>query len=108
MLLPSNFTLTRDGGRLNTVKSGGVFEPRPQREPAVGLTGRIEGTHLAADTRCMAKKPESSKPTTWNIYKIASKAVWLGAVEAPDGATAMEKAAAEFKVPANRLMAIRR
>jgi hypothetical protein len=103
---------------LNTVKSGGVFEPRPQREPAnwqrrsapsaVGLTGRIEGTHLAADTRCMAKKPESSKPTTWNIYKIASKAVWLGAVEAPDGATAMEKAAAEFKVPANRLMAIRR
>jgi hypothetical protein len=56
----------------------------------------------------MAKKPEPSKPTTWNIYKIASKAVWLGTVEAPDEATAMEKAAAKFKVPANRLMTIRR
>jgi len=29
--------------------------------------------------------------------------VWLGTVEDPDEATAMEKAAAEFKVPANRL-----
>jgi hypothetical protein len=32
----------------------------------------------------------------------------LREVEAPDQAGAMEKAAAEFKVPANRLMAIRR
>jgi hypothetical protein len=33
----------------------------------------------------MAKKPEPpQKPTTWNVYKIASKAVWLGTVEAPD------------------------
>jgi hypothetical protein len=56
----------------------------------------------------MAKKPEPPKPIIWNVYKIASKAVWLGAVEAPDEATAMEKAATEFKVPANRLMAIRR
>jgi hypothetical protein len=56
----------------------------------------------------MAKKPEPPKPIIWNVYKIASKAVWLGAVEASDEATAMDKAAAEFKVPANRLMAIRR
>jgi hypothetical protein len=56
----------------------------------------------------MAKKPEALKPIRWNIYKIASKGVWLGEVEAPDEAAAMEKAAAEFKVPANRLMAIRR
>jgi hypothetical protein len=56
----------------------------------------------------MAKKPEPPKPTTWNIYKIASKAVWLGAVEAPDETAAVEKAAGEFKVPATRLMAIRR
>jgi hypothetical protein len=40
----------------------------------------------------------------WNIYKIASKAVWLGEVEAPDETTAI----AEFKVLANRPMAIRR
>jgi hypothetical protein len=29
----------------------------------------------------MAKKPEPpSKPVIWNVYKIAKKAVWLGAV----------------------------
>jgi hypothetical protein len=39
---------------------------------------------------------------------IASNAVWRGTVEAPNEATAVEKAAEEFKVSANRLMAIRR
>jgi hypothetical protein len=32
---------------------------------------------LPSDTAAMAKKPDPSKPTTWTIYKIASKAVWL-------------------------------
>jgi hypothetical protein len=36
------------------------------------------------------------------------EAVWLGEVEAPDEVAAMEKAAAEFKVPATGLMAIQR
>jgi hypothetical protein len=39
------------------------------------------------------------------IYKIAAKAQWLGNVEATDEAAAIEKGRAEFKVPANRLMA---
>jgi hypothetical protein len=57
----------------------------------------------------MAKKPEPPpKPLRWGVYKIASKAVWLGNVEAPDETAAIEKGAAEFKVPATRLMAIRR
>jgi hypothetical protein len=57
----------------------------------------------------MAKKPEPPpKPINWKVYKIANKLVWLGDVEALDEAAATEKAAAEFKVPANRLMAIRR
>jgi hypothetical protein len=56
----------------------------------------------------MAKKPEPPKATTWTVYKLAAKAERLGTVEAPDEATAIEKGAAEFKVPANRLMAIRR
>jgi hypothetical protein len=57
----------------------------------------------------MAKKPEPPPmPIRWGIYKIAAKAVWLGNVEGPDEATAIERDAAEFKVPANRLMAIRR
>lgn len=53
-------------------------------------------------------QPESPKPVVWNVYKLANKAVWLGAVEAPDEAAAIEKAAAEFKVPAKTLMALRR
>ena len=56
----------------------------------------------------MAKKPEPPQPTTWTIYKIAAKAVRLGTVEAVDEATEIEKAAPEFKVPATRLMALRR
>jgi hypothetical protein len=78
--------------------------PYPQR---AGAFSRIEGTYLAVDTCRMVKKPEPPKPTTWTIYKIAAKAVRLGTVEAPDEAAAMEKAAAEFKVPAKRLMALR-
>jgi hypothetical protein len=46
--------------------------------------------------------------TVSRIYKIAAKAFLLGSVEALDEATAMEKAAAEFKVLATALMAIRR
>jgi hypothetical protein len=53
-----------------------------------GFASRIERTCLAVDT-CFC-----------NVYKIASKAVWLGTVEAPDGAAAMEKAPAEFKASA--------
>jgi hypothetical protein len=60
------------------------------------------------DTAGMAKKPEPPPPLIWKVYKIASKAVWLVDVEAPDEAAAMEKAAAEFKVNANRLMTLRR
>jgi hypothetical protein len=59
-------------------------------------------------TAAMAKKPEPPKPIRWNVYKIAGKAVWPGVVEAADQAAAMEKAAVEFKVPGQRLMALRR
>jgi hypothetical protein len=56
----------------------------------------------------MAKKPEPPKPIIWKVYKIANKLVWLGDVETPDEAAAIGRAAEEFKVSANRLMAIRR
>jgi hypothetical protein len=68
---------------------------------------RIERTSLALDTRRMPKKPEPPKPISWTLYKIASKGSGLGEVGAPDEAAAIEKAAAKFKVPANRLMALR-
>jgi hypothetical protein len=55
----------------------------------------------------MAEKPQP-EPIVWSIFQVAANAVRLGTVEAPDEAAAREKAAAIFKVPANRLMAIRR
>ena len=74
-----------------------------------GAFSRIERAQLLADTCRMAKEPEPPpKPIRWSIYRIAAKALRLGTVEAPDVATAIEKTAAEFRVPANRLMAIRR
>ncbi len=59
-----------------------------------------------AYTPCGREPPP--KPIRWGIYKIASKAVWLGNVEATDEAAAIEKGAAEFKVTATRLLAVRR
>jgi hypothetical protein len=57
----------------------------------------------------MAEKPEPPPQlTAWSVYKIAKRAAWLGIVEAADKAAAIEKAAAEFKVPANRLLVVRR
>ena len=54
----------------------------------------------------MPRKPEPPKPTSWDIYKIATKAVRLGTVEAPDKSSAIEKAAQEFKAEAWRLYAV--
>ncbi len=54
----------------------------------------------------MAEKPEPAPLSSWNIYKVAKKPVWLGTVEAPDASTAIEKAAAQFKVDTWRLLAV--
>jgi hypothetical protein len=56
----------------------------------------------------MAKKPELPEPASWDVYKIAKKAVWLGTVEAPDKSAAVEKAAREFKTEIWRLYAVGR
>jgi hypothetical protein len=34
----------------------------------------------------MVKKPKPPKPISWNVYKLASKAVLAGEVQAPDEA----------------------
>jgi hypothetical protein len=56
----------------------------------------------------MAEEPESPKLTSWTIYKVAKRATWLGTVEAPDAAAAIEKAAVEFKADTWRLLAVAR
>ena len=63
---------------------------------------------LPATEASMAKKPDPPQSSAFDIYKIAKKAVWLGIVEAPDKAAAVEKAAQEFKVEAWCLYAVAR
>jgi hypothetical protein len=45
----------------------------------------------------MAKKPQPPKLIICNVYKIATKAVFLGVTEAPGEAIAIERGAAEFR-----------
>jgi hypothetical protein len=55
----------------------------------------------------MTKKPElPPQLMSWDVYKIAKKAVWLGTVEAPDKSAAVEMAAQEFKAEVWRLYAV--
>jgi hypothetical protein len=56
----------------------------------------------------MTEKPEPPTPASWDVYKIAKKAIWLGTVEAPDKQAAVEKAAQEFKTEVSRLYAMAR
>ena len=39
----------------------------------------------------MVKKPKATTPASWDVYKIAKKAIWLGTVEASDKQAAVEK-----------------
>jgi hypothetical protein len=56
----------------------------------------------------MARKPEPRQPTTLTIYKVAAKQTRLGEVEAADEREAVEKAAAEFRQHASKLIAVKR
>jgi hypothetical protein len=60
----------------------------------------------------MPKRPSPDKPQptplSWDIYRAASKAKWIGSVEESDESSAIEKAADQFKVPAAKLIAVRR
>ena len=56
----------------------------------------------------MAKKPEPTKPISWEILYAGKKAKPLGDVEAADEDEAIEKGVKEFKVIASKLIAVRR
>ena len=47
---------------------------------------------------------EPPRPTSWNIYRLAGTARRHGTVEADNPTEAIQKAAAQFKVIANRLI----
>ena len=52
--------------------------------------------------------PEASPLSSWDVYRQAHKAIWLGTVKATDERDAIEKVAKQRNFPANRLMARRR
>jgi hypothetical protein len=56
----------------------------------------------------MARKSELPEPGSWAIYKVVTRAVWLGTVEAPNEVAAIEKAAQEFKTEVRWLYAVAR
>jgi hypothetical protein len=51
----------------------------------------VERNRPAAQTAGMAKKPEPTKPISWNVYKIVNKAIQLVTIDAPCETTAIEK-----------------
>jgi len=51
---------------------------------------------------------EQSRPARWNIYRVAGKARPLGTVEAASPNEAIQKAAAQFKVIASKLIVTQR
>jgi hypothetical protein len=53
-------------------------------------------------------KPQAPPLASWDVYKVASKAVLLGTVEATDVDTAREVGAKEFKIDVRRLFAVPR
>jgi hypothetical protein len=55
----------------------------------------------------MVKKPKPPPLSTFDVFNIASKLVWLASVEAADEHDAIERIAKERNVPAARLMATR-
>jgi hypothetical protein len=56
----------------------------------------------------MTRKPEPPPLSTFDVFKIASKAVWLATIEATDERDAIERVAKERNVSENRLMATQR
>ena len=56
----------------------------------------------------MERKPDPPSLSSFDVFKIAAKAVWLATVEATDEHDAIERVASERNLPANKLMATRR
>ena len=56
----------------------------------------------------MPRKPEPPPLSSWDVFKLASKAVWLATVEATDEHNAIKKVAKERNILAYRLIATQR
>jgi hypothetical protein len=56
----------------------------------------------------MPRKPKPPPLSTFDVFKLAKKAVWLATVEATDDHDAIKKVAKERSIPAYRLIATQR
>ncbi len=56
----------------------------------------------------MPRKPEPPPLSSFDVFKLAKKAVWLATIEATDEHDAIKKVAEERNIPAYRLIATRR
>jgi hypothetical protein len=56
----------------------------------------------------MPHKPEPPPMSTFDVFRVAHKAIWLGTVEATDERDAIERVARERDIPAAWLIARRR
>jgi hypothetical protein len=68
----------------------------------------VERTQPLANTTGMPHKPEPPPLSTWDVFRVAHRAIWLGTVEATDERDAIERVAKERDIPVTRLMARRR
>jgi hypothetical protein len=60
-----------------------------------------------ANTAGMPRKPEPPKSTSWNVYKVAAKAIWLGHCRGPQTkAQQSRRAPTNSKPEAWRLYAV--
>ena len=56
----------------------------------------------------MPRKPEPPPLSSFDVFKLASKAVWLATVEATDELDAIKKVSKKRRIRAYRLIATRR
>jgi hypothetical protein len=56
----------------------------------------------------MERKPDQPPLSSFDVFKLAKKAVWVATVEATDEHDAINKVAQERNIPAYRLIATRR
>jgi hypothetical protein len=80
--------------------------PGYRRFPYVDRDGDINlgfGNHV--DTCRMTKQQNAPPLSSFDVFKVASKAIWLATIEATDERDAIERVAEERNLSANKLIA---
>jgi hypothetical protein len=98
------------GCRRTTQGFGGMAKQSPTQKldtkNSRGINERFIAPGWSQPT--MATNPQAPPLSSWDVYRHAHKAIWLGTVEATDERDAIEKVAKERNIPANWLIATRR